>query len=186
MMIKFMKAYAWRRSLKAAAGVFLLVLPALGCGYRFAPAGEKIGQDIHKVYVGAFTNNTAEANIEATFRNAFIDRFIDGRRFKIVNDEAQADALLKGDIKTLVTSHLAYRGGGNRAVEKRITVTLSLTLEARGEKKILWREENFSQWEDYAFDGRNSNAEQAGRKNALVKLANDTAEKAYRIMISDF
>ena len=186
MMIKFMKAYAWRRSLKVAAGVFFLVLPALGCGYRFAPAGEKIGQDIHKVYVGAFTNNTAEANIEATFRNAFIDRFIDGRRFKIVNDEAQADALLKGDIKTLVTSHLAYRGDDNRAAEKRITVTLSLILEARDDKKVLWRGEDFSQWGDYAFDGRNLNTEQAGKKNALVKLANDAAERAYRIMLSDF
>jgi len=186
MMIKFMKAYAWRRSLKVAAGVFFLVLPALGCGYRFAPAGEKIGQDIHKVYVGVFTNNTAEANIETTFRNAFIDRFINGRRFKIINDEALADALLKGDIKNLVTSHLAYRGGGNTAAEKRITVTLSLSLTARGEKKVLWREENFSQWGDYAFDVRSLNAEQAGKKNALVKLANDAAERAYRIMVSDF
>ncbi|HLA28686.1 MAG TPA: LPS assembly lipoprotein LptE [Syntrophales bacterium] len=185
-MIKLMKAYAWRRSLKAAAGVFLLVLPALGCGYRFAPAGEKIGQDIHTIYVGTFINNTAEANIETTFRNAFIDRFIKGRRFKIINDEALADALLKGNIKNLFMSHLAYRGDENTAVEKKITVTLSLSLTARDEKKVLWREENFSQWEDYAFDGRNSNAEQAGRKNALVKLANDTAEKAYRIMISDF
>lgn len=185
-MIKLMKAYTWRSSLKVAAGVFFLVLPALGCGYRFAPAGEKIGHDIHKVYVGAFINNTAEANIETTFRNAFIDQFINGRRFKIVNDEALADALLKGNIKNLVMSHLAYRGDDNRAVEKRITVTLSLSLTARGEKKVLWREENFLQWGDYAFDGRNLNAEQAGRKNALVKLANDAAERAYRIMVSDF
>ena len=92
-MIKLMKAYARRGSLKVAAGVFFLVLPALGCGYHFAPAGDKIGQDIHKVYVGAFTNNTAEANIETTFRNAFIDQFINGRRFKIENDEDQNEAL---------------------------------------------------------------------------------------------
>lgn len=186
MMIKFMKAYARRRSLKVAAGVFFLVLPALGCGYRFAPAGDKIGQDIRKVYVGAFSNNTAEANIETIFRNAFIDQFINGRRFKIVNDEDLADALLKGDIKTLVTSHLAYRGDDNRAAEKRITVTLSLSLTARGEKKVLWRDENFSQWGDYAFYGGDLTAEGAGKKNALIKLANDTAERAYRIMVSDF
>ena len=83
-------------------------------------------------------------------------------------------------------SHIAYRGDNNTAVEKRITVTLSLSLTARGEKKVLWREENFSQWGDYAFDSGSLNAERAGRKNALVKLANDTAERAYRIMVSDF
>src|SRR3990172_3850019 len=180
MMIKFMKAYAWRRSLKVAAGIFFLVLPALGCGYHFAPTGEKIGQDIHKVYVGAFTNNTAEANIETTFRNAFIDQFIDGRRFKIVNDEALADALLKGDIKNLVTSHLAYRGDDNRAVEKRVTVTLSLSLTGRGEKKVLWRDENFSQWGDYAFYGGDLNAERAGQKSGPLQLGEEAPPGGYK------
>jgi hypothetical protein len=182
-MIKLPESYARQRLLKVAAWIFFLLLPALGCGYRFVPTGEKIGQDIHKVYVGVFANGTAEANIETTFRNAFIDQFINGRRFTMVTDEALADALLTGNIKNLIISPLAFRGADNAAVEKRITATLSLTLEERGTHKVLWREENFSQWEDYAIDGRN---EQAGQKNALVKLANDTAERAYRMMVSDF
>lgn len=169
---------------------FMLVFLAAGCGYRFTPAGEKIGQDIKKVYVGVFTNNTAEANIEMAFRNAFIDQFIKGRRFKVADSEETADAVLKGDIKNLAVSHLAYRGD-NLAVEIRATVTMSVTFERRDTKKIIWREENFSQWEDYVADGMDISAvdmagSERGRKNALIKLANDAAERAYRLITADF
>src|SRR3990172_3976464 len=100
----------------------MLVFPVIGCGYRFSPAGEGIGRDIKKVYVAAFANNTAEANIETAFRNAFIDQIIKGRRYKVVDSEEAADTLLKGDIKNLSISPLAYRGI-SLTVEQRINVT---------------------------------------------------------------
>ena len=181
--------------------LLLLCLGGAGCGYHLYPAGDEVGNqsgqmnakmsakmnnDIQKVFVAVFTNNTPEPNIETGLRNAFIDQFIKGRRFKIVNAEGLADAVLKGDIKNLVVSPLAYRGSSNLAVEKRITVTLSLTLEAKGSPTALWREENFSQWGDYALDGQNLSAGQTSQKNALSKLANDVAERAYRMMTADF
>lgn len=166
---------------------FLLVFLTIGCGYRFTPAGERIGRDIKKVYVGVFTNNTAEANIEMAFRNAFIDQFIKGRGFKTADSEETADAVLKGDIKNIVISHLAYRGD-NLAVEKRITVTLTVTFQERGTKKIIWRDENYSQWGDYVLGGADADiaSSERNRKNALIKLANDVAERAYRLMVADF
>jgi hypothetical protein len=171
----------------------LLCLGGAGCGYRLYPGADNVGtqsggisNDIKKVFVAVFTNNTPEPNIETGLRNAFIDQFIKGRRFKIVNAEGLADVVLKGDIKNLVVSPLAYRGDSNLAVEKRITVTLSLTLEAKGSPTALWREANFTQWGDYALDGTNFSAGQAGQKNALSKLANDVAERAYRLMTADF
>lgn len=180
-----------------AAAILLLLLLCLGgtgCGYRLYPEGVNVGaksanmsNDIRKIFVAAFTNNTPEANIETGLRNAFIDQFIKGRRFQIVNAEGLADAVLTGDIKSLVVSPLAYRGGSNLAVEKRITVTLSLTLTAIGSPTTpLWREGNFTQWGDYALDGTNLSAGQAGQKNALFKLSNDIAERAYRLMTADF
>jgi hypothetical protein len=175
------------------AAILMLCLEITGCGYRLYAVGDDAGDksgrmdnNIRKVFVDVFTNNTPEANIETGLRNAFIDQFIKGRRFQIVNAEGLADAVLKGDIKNLVVSPLAYRGGSNLAVEKRITVTLSLTLTAKGSPTALWRVENFSQWGDYALDGTTLSAGQAGQKNALSKLANDIAERAYRLMTADF
>jgi len=173
-------------SIGAAAISLMLCLGVTGCGYHLYPAGDKIDKDVKKVFVTVFTNNTPEANIETGFRNAFIDQFIKGRRFKIVNTEESADAVLKGDIKSLVVTPLAYRGDSNIALEKRITVTLSLTLEAKGLPTALWHEANFSQDGDYTWDGKNLSAGQTSQKNALSKMANDVAERAYRMMIADF
>jgi hypothetical protein len=180
-----------------AAALLILCLGMTGCGYRQYPAGATVGRtsettstdgnsDVKKVFVGGFTNNTSEANIETGLRNAFIDQFIKGRRFRIVDTEGLADLVLKGDIKNLAVSPLAYRGANNLAVEKRITVTLSLTLTAKGSSKALWREENFSHWGDYALDSANLSAGQTSQRNALSKLANDIAERAYRLMTADF
>jgi len=172
----------------------LLCLGGVGCGYHLAPTGNPVGassagrnNDGQKaIFVATFTNNTPEPNIEMRFRNAFIDQFIKGRRFKFVDAEGLAEVVLKGNIKNLVMSPLAYRSGSNLAIEKRITVTLSLSLEAKGTASTLWREENFSQWADYTLDDTSFSASQAGQKNALSKLANDAAERAYRMMTADF
>ena len=172
-------------ALKLFVWVFLPVFLTIGCGYRLTPTGEIIGQDIKKVYVDVFANDTAEANIEMAFRNAFIDQFIKGRRFKTVNSEETADAVLKGNIKNILISHLAYRSD-NLAVEKRINVTISVTFQERGTKKIIWRNENYSQWGDYLLGGADIAAGERNRRNALVKLANDVAERAYRLMVADF
>lgn len=173
-----------------AVAILLMLWGVTGCGYHLYPGGDNksanMSNDIRKVFVAVFTNNTPEANIETGLRNAFIDQFIKGRRFQIVNAEGLADAVLQGDIKNLVVSPLAYRGGSNLAVEKRITVTLSLALTAKGSPTALWRVENFSQWGDYALDGTNLSAGQTSQKNALSKLASDVAERAYRLMTADF
>lgn len=164
--------------------VFLPAFLLAGCGYRLTPTGEKIGQDIKKVYIDVFTNSTAEANIETTFRNAFIDRFIKGRRFKKVDSEEMADAVLKGDIKNIAFSHLAYRND-NLALEQRIKVTLSLTFQEQGTKKVIWRDENYSQWEDYLYGVEITTGER-NKESAIIKLANDVSERTYRLMIADF
>ncbi len=175
---------ARRQTRAALLGLSLLLI--VGCGYRLYPTSGKIGPEIKTVYVAVFANNTPEANIETGFRNAFIDQFIKGRRFKVVDSEGSADAVLKGDIRNLILAPLSYRGDSNIAVEKRITVTLSLALEVKGTASPLWREASFSQWGDFTLDSANLLAGQASQKRALAKLADDVAEKAYRRMIADF
>jgi len=109
----------------------LLVICLLGgCGYRFSPAGEHIDKNIRKVFVDIFANRTSEANVESTFRNSFIDQFITGRRFTIVDSREAADAILKGSIESLTTSPLSYKSS-NIAAEERITVTMELSFEEK-------------------------------------------------------
>ncbi len=160
---------------------FLLVA---ACGYRFIPDGEAFDKRIQKVFVDVFVNKTSEANIENTFRTAFIDRITQGRRFKLAGSPDEADAILKGSIESLTAAPLSYQAT-NLAAEDRITVVLSLTLEAQNPKDVLWANSSFSGAQEYSI-GNNLSVAQANKKNALIKLSNDTAERAYRLMMSGF
>jgi hypothetical protein len=154
------------------------------CGYTFIAEGDHIDKKIQKVFVNVFANKTSEANIENTFRTAFIDQFIQGRRFVLVGRADEADAIFSGSIESLSAAALSYQVT-NIAAEDRLSVHLSLTLEAGNPKKILWRNSSFSGLQDYTLSNDPTVARN-NKTNALVKLANDTAERAYRLMMSDF
>ncbi len=163
-----------------------LALALAGCGYHFAGGGENIDVSIQKVYVDTFINGTSEAGVENTFRSAFIDQFVRGGRFKLVDNRASANAALKGNIKTLNTSPLSHTLG-SIAAEQRLTVVLELVFEeSSGDKKVIWLNKDFSCTGDYTVDTSNSSATEIGRKNALTKLASDTAERAYSMLMSGF
>jgi Lipopolysaccharide-assembly len=154
------------------------------CVYSFATRGENIDNRIQKVYVQYFDNNTAQAEIENYVRTAFINQFIQNSRLKIVESAEAADAIVKGKILNLNTSPLAY-GSNSLTVEERATIILELTFQENESGKIIWSSKNITGTVDYTVSN-DINSLPATRKNAFVKLANDTAEKAFNMMMSGF
>ncbi len=167
------------------AAVLVCFLLLAGCGYRFAPGGENIDKSIQKAYVDVFANRTSEPGIENDFRSAFIEQFIKGGRFKLVDRVDLADAVLKGGIESLSTSHLSYQST-IVAAEERMDAVLNISFEERQTKKIIWVNTNFSGRRDYAVDTANLSVTQTSRKNAIAKLAGDMAERVYLLMMSGF
>lgn len=167
--------------------VVVLVLTCLwACGYHFVgTGGDGIDPAIKRVHVRTFGNATNEPNVENTFRAAFIDRLIQGGRFQVVDQPAQADAVLKGNVKSLVRVPLAYTVG-NLAAEERWHVVVDISLEEREAGKVLWANSDFGLTGDYRVDPVNLSLTEQNRKNALVKLASDTAERAYSMILSGF
>lgn len=165
--------------------IVLFSFLASGCGYHFSPAGEHINKSIQTVFVDNFSNKTSEVNIENYFRNSFIDQFRKGSRFKLVSSKDLADAVFKGSINSLVTPHLAY-SETRLAKENRVTVSMEVVFEERETKEIIWANKNLSGSEDYIVDESSPNTTETNRKNAIKELADDTAEKAYRYIMSGF
>lgn len=171
-----------RRSGWLLLGVLSLVL---ACGYHFTPGGENIDKAIQTIYVDNFVNSTSEANVELYLRASFIEQIIQHPRFKVNDDAVKADALLKGSIKALSRAPLSYTAGSaNQAAEERLTVVMDLTLSERESKKVIWSDANFTQTQDYII--QNVNVTELNRRNALIKLCSDGAERAYRAMLSGF
>lgn len=164
-------------------GTFLLVCLLAGCGYRFEGSGETVYPAIRTVFVDVFTNRTSEAYAENIFRTAFINRFVQDGRFKLAKSRGEADAVLRGTVKNLITYPLAYKAG-NFSAEDRLAVTLELSFEERQSGRILWSEGGFSWTGDYPVT--TVGATEISRKNALVKMADDTAERACRLIMAGF
>lgn len=168
---------------KTAFICFLYAL-IIACGYTFAPQGEYIDKRIVNIYVAQFDNKTAQAEIENYVRTAFIDQFIQTSRFKVVKSEEQADAIVKGSVLTLTTAPIAYRSS-TLAAEERATMTLGLTFREKESGKDIWKSPSISGWVDYIVE-QDINLLPATRKAAYIKLANDTAEKTFNLMMSGF
>ena len=171
---------------KRRAGV-LMVLTALllaGCGYQMSGGGEEpVAPGLRTVFVDIFTNRTGEAYAENIFRNAFISRFVQEGRFKLARSRGEADAIFRGTILNLQASPLAYKAT-NISAEDRITVTLELFFEERENGRAIWGDRGYIGTGDYPVT--TVGGTESSRKNALTKLASDTAERAYRLMMSGF
>jgi hypothetical protein len=178
-----MKKQKRRLLIKIGPICFFLAL-LLSCGYSFAPQGEYIDKRIQKVYVESFGNKTAQAEIENYFRTAFIDQFIQSSRLKIMESAESADAIIKGTILNLNTTPLSYRSN-TLVAQERATMALELTFQEKESGKIIWSSKGITGTVDYTLED-NINLLPVTRKNALIKLATDTAEKTFNLMMSGF
>ena len=50
---------------------WVLLLSAVGCGYRFTPRGAGLPEGVRSVCAPVFSNNTAEPGLELLFTRAF-------------------------------------------------------------------------------------------------------------------
>jgi hypothetical protein len=172
---------SWIRAVLICCFFYAIIV---ACGYGFAPQGDYIDKRIQKIYVGQFDNKTGQAEVENYVRSAFIDQFIQTRRFKIVESVELADATIKGSILNLTMSPLSYRSN-TIAAEERATMTMELTFREKESGKDIWKSQGIVGTVDYTIDN-NINLLPATRKTAFIKLATDTAEKTFNQMMSGF
>lgn len=172
--------------------VLLLSFLTVGCGYHFNEIADDSLDGIQKIYVGNFPNRTDEAYLENIFRNALIDQFIRGNRFQVVGDEADADAVVRGSVQRVTKTHTAYEES-DLAAEERVSLSVQIVFEDRATGRTLWEDRDFRGAEDYLVTGAAemdtgaSNMDTLQSQNkALIKLSNDMAERAYRLMITGF
>ncbi len=162
----------------------MLALFCIGCGYRFAPGGEHIDAGLQKIFIGAFSNSTSEANIENYVRNAFFSRFRRGSRFDPVASMGEADAFVTGRIVSITTGHLSY-SSSDLAKEDSVTMTLEVAFKRTDNGEVIWMNAGLSGREAYTV-ATSTSTTATNKETAIRKLSNDMADKAYRNMMSGF
>ena len=181
--MSYIRFKVFNYNFKRGALFFFALWILAGCGYHFSGAGGAELSHLQTFFIDVFVNKTNEAYAANIFRNAFISRFVQAGRFKGAKSREEADFICQGTINRILTSPLSYNTA-NHAAEERMTATLDITCEKRETGQIIWGNRDFTGTGDYTFAGAAS--AERNRKDALLKLASDMAERAYSLMMSDF
>jgi hypothetical protein len=124
--------------LQVLAGSLLLMS---ACAAPYTPAPQILPSHIRKIYIRPFVNSTSQYGLEEKLTLRVIDEFVRDGRLTLVNNEAEADGILVGEISRYILQPLTY--DANMVTEQyKLWVLLNVSLIDRGNNVTLWSEPN--------------------------------------------
>ena len=119
----------------------LLVFVLAGCTSPYTPAPQILPSHIKKIYVRPFVNNTTQYGLEEKLTLRVVDELLRDGRLILVNNEADADGILAGEIEKYILQPLTY--DENMVVEQyKLWVILNVHFIDKANNVILWSEPN--------------------------------------------
>lgn len=167
-----------------SAIVALVLVTALSaCGYHFTGTGLKAPGGVSTIAITVLENRTSESGIERVFTNDLAYEFTRSKVLHVVEKDT-ADAVLSGIIKSMgvhTISHTASYDSG----ERRVTITLNLTLKSR-DGKVLWSDTALSDREAFEVLPDDKIATNRNRRVAIEAISERLAEKAHNRILTGF
>jgi outer membrane lipopolysaccharide assembly protein LptE/RlpB len=141
---------AGRRLLRLALPL-LVVAPLAGCGYALVGRGTNIPDTIQSVYLAPLQNETRRSEVEQILTQALAEELVSRRRFTVVNDAAQADAVIDGSVIGFDATPMIFDDEG-RATEYQITITARMSFRDRAGDQVLWQNDRYVYKESYPVE----------------------------------
>lgn len=188
-----------------------LVLSALlltACGYNFPGQASVLPGGGTKIHVSTFTNQTREAGLENSVRNAMEDEVLRRGNFTVV-PESEAEVVLEGVVQALQYRPIAF-SGSDEALEYETVMTLSASLRDRTKNSIVWRVSNLRESDSFGavpgtvvaqssqFQEQSTlNAQNLGqltdvqlsetqKREAIERVLENVSRNLYNAMVEDF
>jgi outer membrane lipopolysaccharide assembly protein LptE/RlpB len=176
-----------RRLLALVLGPLVLTILS-GCGYSLAGRGSALPAHIKTIGIPLFSNATTVFDVEQTLTQRVRLEFIGRGRYKVVPDDDNTDAVLKGDITAISIRPTAF-DGEQQAYRYEITVVVKVEVRDVTNDKVLYENPAQTFKEEYevttglsasdpSFLGQNS--------NALERLATDFAKSVVSSVLESF
>jgi hypothetical protein len=152
------------------------------CGYRFA-GSEGPPQGVEKLFIERIDNKTTEPDLDNLITNALKNEFIQKYRGVLV-DRERADAVLSGVVVGVRTETVARRGA-LMSLERRVYMTIDLTLKSSGSERI-WFAKGITASDTYAVTSGDKEDTERNKRDALQDLARRLAEISFNRLSDDF
>jgi outer membrane lipopolysaccharide assembly protein LptE/RlpB len=134
---------------RAFAIVLLGAVGISGCGYHVAGRGNRLPSTWKTIAVPAFTNRTSRYRIEQRFTSAVIHELLARTKYRVIQDEKPADAVLHGEINTIETSPVLFDAASGRVTSMLVTVHAGVRLVERESQNVIYQNKDLVFREEY-------------------------------------
>jgi len=161
---------------------FLCTLLMDACGYRFAGSGG-FPENVEKIFIEVFENRTSKTGIERVVTNQLVFEFTRQREKCLANTPDDADATLKGVIRTIRTRTIS-RVGTEVANEREVVMTLDVRLiNQNGE--VIWAAKGLSGRQAYDVSGLKLDSDR-NEAVAIARLSERISQRVFSRLTDDF
>jgi hypothetical protein len=160
-----------------------LLLPA--CGYHIAGKADTLPETIRTIAIPTFANGTTEYKIEQYLTQAVAHEFIARTRYRVVDREEEADALLQGSVVNFFVFPVIYDPVSGRATTINILTQVQVSLWDRQTGKQLYVNPNFEARERYEVT-TDPEAYLEERQAALVRSSQAAARSLVSAILEGF
>ncbi|GEM_PF-350651 len=175
------KKVSKRAKLTSIAIVCLAVVCA--CGYRFAGQGA-FPNDVERIFIEVFENRTGKTGIERVVTNQVVFEFTRQREKSLASGAENADAILKGVIRTIRTQTIS-RVGTEIASEREVIMTVDVRLIKEGGGEI-WAAKGITDRQAYDVDENSKLATDQNENIAISRLSERMSERIFSRLTNNF
>jgi hypothetical protein len=131
-----------------ACAVALCGAFSAACGYSLVGRGSFLPSYIQTIGVPPFGNRTTVFNLETQLTQKVRSEFIGRGKYRIVTDVNAVDAVLTGEVTSVVSTPTSY---GPQQVASRYAVRMTARVELRDqrENKVLWQNSGLTFTEEF-------------------------------------
>jgi len=164
-----------RRAGSLGAVLFALLLCG-GCGYHVAGRSSQLPSGWKTIAIPAFKNRTTQYRIEQRFTEAVIREFISRTKYRVIQDEAAADAVLHGEIVTIEADPVLFDSTTGQVTTMLVTVHTKVRLVDNHSKDAVYHNDDMVFRDEYQIssDVQSFFEEESP---ALERMAHDFAAK---------
>lgn len=123
-----------------------------GCGYGLVGRTSSLPPDIEEIYIAPLTNRTLREQVDQELTRAIAAEFLRRPRFRIVNTEEEADAVLKGEVTSFQVRAVGFGVEEARAREYEIQVLAKMEFRRSGTDEVIWQQPFYQFRQNYTFD----------------------------------
>jgi hypothetical protein len=174
-----------------------------GCGYTLAGRGSFLPGYIHTIGVPTFTNRTTVFNLETLLTQKVRGEFIGRGKYKILPENTGVDALLVGEVSSVIVTPTSFGNPGipgttpgtttpglTLATRYSIAMTAKIELRDLRENKVLWENPAVMFRQDYEATSGNKATDPGAffqqDLNALERMSSEFARTIVSAILEAF